>query len=245
MSSWINRTLVQAPRNGTNAHTIGFAPAAAGSLLVLIIEGPVTDTIPAGWTRQAQALNNTELSVYSKTATAGEATFTTTHNGTNYPIVAVVYEFAIGSSFASAVSAVGVSANAANPLLSGLTGPHTLFAAIAFALSSGLSGGPTTWSGATSDVDVGTVFAGTDGYDLSVAFVDGSSATSFQPTGANSGAPNKETLTFAVVVVAPPPSTDANVTVTGILPARAWAGILPARARAGALTPRRWAGTLQ
>lgn len=212
MAKWINRTLVQAPRNGTTSHTITFTAATAGSLLVLVMEGAVTHTVPTGWTRRAQALNNTELSVYTKTATAGESSFSTTHNGSNYPIVAVVYEFAAGSTWVNAVSATGLPPGAANPTLSGLTGTNLLVGAKAAGLSGSLTYTGTAWSGLAGiveDVDAVEPAGATDGYGFSVAYVEDSAATSFTPTGTTTTtAVSLEALTFAVKTVAPATTLD-------------------------------------
>lgn len=202
MTKWINRSVVQAPRNGTTSHTVTFTAATAGNLLVLIMEGAVTHTVPTGWTRQVQALNNTEISVYTKTATAGESSFSTTHNGSNYPMGVVVYEFAAGSTWVNGVSAVGVDTSNANATLSGLTGTNLIFAAIGMTTISTDTINVTTWSGATGvvkDVDLVVPMLSTDGYIISVAYWEDSVLASLTPTGTPSyAAVNKETLTFAV-----------------------------------------------
>lgn len=214
---WVRRTLVQAPRNGTFDHTITFTPATSGSLLVLLLEGAVTHTVPTGWTRQAQALQNTELSVYTKTATAGESSFSTTHNGSNYPIVALVYEFAAGSTFSGAVSGIGVGNATANPTLSGLTGTNLAFAAVAHGLNGSVVYTSTAWSGyagLVEDVDIGATSGPTDGYGFSVAYVEDYTGATFGPTGqmTPSGLTSREALTFAVKVVAPIPAPIASLT---------------------------------
>ena len=94
MVQWVNRSLTQAPRNGTTSHTVSFTPATAGNLLVCVVEGAVTSTTPTGWTLPTggSAINNTGLYVWYKTATAAEASLTTTHNGSNYPAGFVIYD---------------------------------------------------------------------------------------------------------------------------------------------------------
>lgn len=220
MAKWINRSLIQAPRNGTTTHTVAFTPATAGNLLVMVMEGAVTHTVPTGWTRRNQALNSTELSVYTKTATGGESSFSTTHNGGNYPIAVVVYEFPAGTTWSGGISATGVSTGGANPNLTGLTGTNLAIAAAAAVVST--APGTATWStptGITEDVDVSVGGGATDGYLLTVAYIEDHAGSSFQPGGSISFSPfgGKETLTFAVKVPAgtTPPhyEWDADLTV--------------------------------
>jgi hypothetical protein len=215
MALWLNRSLVQAPRNGTTTHTISFTPATAGNLLVLVMEGAVTHTVPTGWTRQAQGLNNTELSVYTKTATAGESSFSTTHNGSNYPIGALVYEFPSGSTWSggagSGSSALGLSA--ASPTLTGLTGTNLAFSAVAIAVADSFLPS-VAWSSTSGtvveDTDVALAGSPTDGYGLSVAYLEDFTGTSFTATGTISKGGvvvnGKEALTFAVKVAATAPA---------------------------------------
>lgn len=213
MAKWKNRTAVQAPRNGTTSHVIDFTPATEGSLLVLVMEGPVTHTIPAGWTRQGQALNNTELSVYTKTATAGESSFSTTHNGSNYPIGAVVWEFHAGSTWVGAVSAIGLDGFAANPALTGLTGTNVVMAAVAVGKTTANPNIAATWSAPTlDDTYQDVLYNVTDGYLLYVGYVEGYVDASYAPTGTID--PNgKEALTWAVNAYAPPATPEVNAGV--------------------------------
>lgn len=206
MAKWINRTLVQAPRNGTTSHAVAFTAATAGNLLVAVVEGAVTSTTPSGWTLPANgaAVSNTGLYVWWKVATAGEAAFTTTHNGSNYPIAVVVYEFHAGSTFVKAAQGSGIAKASANPALTGLTGTNLGMAAIAIVGATSSATWTTVWTGATEDVDVAVATSGTDGYLFSAAYVEDSTATSFQPTGAatTTTTDTKEALTFAVKVSA-------------------------------------------
>lgn len=118
--TWITRTEGTAARNGTYDHTINFTPAAAGSLLVAVVGGPVTHTmVTAGWTKQLGPIDSTELAVFTKTAGAGELSFQLTHNGANYPVEYAVYEFAAGSSYYAGAS---IQSTGPFPTLSGLPG---------------------------------------------------------------------------------------------------------------------------
>src|SRR6478735_9379450 len=108
MAKWINHVAINTPRNATTTHTVDpstgtaangtlFTPT-AGNLLVCLVEGAVTSTTPTGWTLPTggSAVNNTGHYVWYRTAAGGD-TFTTTHNGSNYPVLFDFYEFASGS----------------------------------------------------------------------------------------------------------------------------------------------------
>jgi hypothetical protein len=220
MVQWVNRSLIQAPRNGTTSHTVAFTSATAGNLLVAVVEGAVTSTTPAGWTlpTNGSAVSNSGLYVWYKTATAAEASFSTTHNGSNYPITAVVYEFPAGSTWVGAASSTGGAAGAANPNLTGLTGTNLLFGANGLD-NTGTSTISAVWSGTGSpieDVDTSVPLSGTDGCWLGVAYVESSTATSFQPTATVTNAPtSKEALTFAVKVAAGSSAFTGSVALSG------------------------------
>lgn len=122
---WIAKTTGSAGRNGTNSHTITFSPASSGSLLVAVLGGPVTHTmVTSGWTKQLSALMDTEIAVFTKTASSGESSLEVTHNGSNYPIEYAIYEFAVGSTYHSGVYKV-YDGNPSFPTLSGLPGTKT------------------------------------------------------------------------------------------------------------------------
>lgn len=220
MVQWVNRSLVQAPRNGTTSHTVSFTAAASGNLLVCVLDGAVTSTTPTGWTLPANgsAVSNSGLYVWYKTATAAESSFSTTHNGSNYPVTAVVYEFPAGSTWVGAVSSTGGAANATNPSLTGLTGTNLLFGANGLD-NTGASTISAVWSGTGSpveDVDASVPLSGTDGCWLGVAYVESSTATSFQPTATVTNAPtSKEALTFAVKAAASGSSFSGSVALAG------------------------------
>ena len=224
MVQWLNRAIYQAPRNGTTSHTINpssstnlvsgaaFTPT-AGRLLVVVVEGSVTSSTPSGWTLPTggSAINNTGLYVWYKTATGSDA-FTTTHNGANYDVLFAVYEFPAGSSFVGSVSAQGVGKTSPNPQLNGLTGTNSVFAVKAYGANGGLVTAIWTWTGTgspTQDWEYIVPFNPTDGYAASLAYVDGYTGSSWQPTGSTSTAgtaADAEALTFAVKV----PSSSNN-----------------------------------
>lgn len=224
--------------SGTVLSGAAFAPT-AGRLLVAVIEGAVTSTgttggtgstAPPGWSGGAasattSAVNNTGLYVAYKTA-AGADTLTVYHNATDYPIAVAFYEFPTGSTFAASIAAINVALTAANPNLTGLTGTNLVMAAIAGGYGSTATTPPpsTAWSGTgtpTTDLDSFVTRGGTsntDGWVLSIADVQGYTGTSWQPTGnltaGVSGAPNKETLTWAVTV---PTGGGTPATVTAVV----------------------------
>jgi len=209
-SSWIRQTLLQIPRDGTTASTVNFAPATAGNLLVAIVEGAVTSTTPSGWTLPTggSAVNFTGLYVWYKKATANESSFTTTHNGTNYPLVFQIFEFPSNYTFAKSVAATAQGSYATNPNLTGLTGTTTVFAAVGMgATTPTLTNSNTSWTASPkTPISVANLFVGfassTDGYVYGLSYLDGYTATSYQPSHAIdlTGAGNNpsEALTFAI-----------------------------------------------
>jgi hypothetical protein len=215
MPLWVHRTLVQAARNGTNTHTVNFTPAAVGSLLIAIAEGPVTSTTPTGWTLRSSAINNTGLYLWSKEATAGESSFVTTHNAPNYPVAFLVYEFSASSEFVDAVSQTGGGESDPNVTLSGLTGTNLVFGVVARGVGgTDIVSSSVSWTASptnpTEDSDLFVPFSTTDGYILSTAYIEDYTGSSFTPTGAisalGSGA-TKEEITFALSVTAEDPPT--------------------------------------
>ena len=140
MALWLNHVAIAAPRNTLPTHTVdpnggtvvtgtNFTPT-AGRFLLVVVEGSVTSTTPTpGWTLEASAINNTGLYCWTRTA-AGSDTLSTTHNGSDYPVLFHWFEFAAGSTWVGDVSATAVAHGAgANPNLTGLTGTNLVMAA--------------------------------------------------------------------------------------------------------------------
>lgn len=216
MVAWVNRAVFQAPRNGSASHTVNpsstaglvsgaaFTPT-AGRLLVVVVEGAVTSSTPSGWTLPSggSAISDSGLYVWYRTAAGGD-TFATTHNGSNYPVVFVVYEFPAGSTFVKSASGTGVSNTAANPNLTGLSGTNVVVGVKATAMASGWTYGGAVWSsGYVEEYDDFVPFSSTDGYWLTIAAQEGVTASSARPTATISGtAFGAEALTFAVKVPA-------------------------------------------
>jgi hypothetical protein len=204
---------IAGPRNGTTTHTVDpnsgsasagalFSPT-AGNLLVCIVEGAVTSTTPTGWTLPTggSAVNNTGLYVFWKTA-AGADNLVTTHNGSNYPVVFDFYEFASGSTFGTSTASTGVAAaGGAGPTLSGLTGTNLICAVAAQDPNPGTSS--VVWSAGTKAIDITLATSGTDGYTLSMAYMEDSALASWSSAATFTGSTtNIERLVFALKPVA-------------------------------------------
>jgi hypothetical protein len=223
--SWVNRTAVQAPRNGTTSHTVNFAPATAGNLLVALTAGGVTSSTPTGWALPTggSAVNSQGFYLWTKTAAAGESSFTTTHNGSNYPVAVMVYEFGAGSTVLAVNSDAGSGNGSAGTAgLSGVaTGSKSFFAAADTGMVVAHGSSPCTWSGVTGlvkDLDLYADPSGTDGYAFSVAHLD-STATSFAPVSTFTSVDNGdvERINFAVNVVTAAPTPQATFAGSGTL----------------------------
>lgn len=178
---WINRTAGVGARNGTNGHTLTFPAASAGSLLVAVVDGCVTNTaVTAGWTKRVAPTDYTELAVFTRSANAGDSSLQLTHNGTNYPINYVVYEFPSGSSYVT-----GAGTNIGNtPSLSGLSGsPTVVIGAISQASPSPGDAASMTWGyGWIEDYDVMTPGDGaTSGVYLGVGYRGHVTSTTIDP----------------------------------------------------------------
>jgi len=215
---------ISAPRNATATHTVDpstgtvatgtlFTPT-AGNLLVCVVEGAVTSTTPSGWTLPAggSAINTTGLYVWYRTAAGGDS-FTTTHNGSDYPVIFDFYEFPAGSTFGTSTAATGVSqAGGAGPTLSGLTGTNLLCAAAGQDAPG--NWGTMTWSSGVEATDFGVNFGATDGYSYSLAYLEDSVLTSWSSAATCvNPAPNVERLVFSVAVSAGAPYPWQNLTV--------------------------------
>lgn len=210
MSAWVTRTVLSGSSidaNGTASHTCTFTPATAGNFLVAIVAGGVTFTTPSGWTLLNSAINMGAVYIFTKTASGGESSFTTTHNGSNYPVLGVIYEFPAG------VSALGNSSSdpvasiyspISGPTVTGLTGAYTRVVARCTNLfDPSSSSGSITWV-VPSVEDFDTCSLATnpaDGVHLSIAYDDYQTASSFTPNYDFTGqdiAPSGEAVAFAL-----------------------------------------------
>jgi hypothetical protein len=212
MAPWINRTLIQAARNGTASFTVGFTPAAAGSLLVAVAGGAISGSVgaganlttPSGWTLPTggSAVGFAGGYVWWKTASGGESSLTTTSNGTDYPAGFVVYEFATGSSFLGAISAIGMHYSGAPlPTLTGISGSYVGFGLVVDKEGTGEIAQTCTWTtiGVIADTAVAVVHDGIRvGYALGVGYIEGRTGD-FTPTfHSNAGTESKVGITFAI-----------------------------------------------
>jgi hypothetical protein len=206
---YVRKTIITTKAAGT-ADTVSFKAASVGGLLVAVANGPLTSTTPSGWTLGATALVSTAGYVWYKTATAGESSFSTVHNGSGGLAVSyVVYEFPPGTTFAGAVGAA-VGPTAASPSLA-LTGTNQVFAFkggnMGAISTDGVIGVNWTATGVTLLEDVMLVSLPSAGDNtphwLSVSTALGASMSSFAPTGAvvasgDAASVNGVALTFAV-----------------------------------------------
>lgn len=215
MAQWATRTVLSGSsinRNGTNSHTCTFTAATSGNLLIAIVTGGVTFTTPSGWTLVQSAVNLAGLYVFSKTASSGESSFSTTHNGSNYAINGVVYEYYAGTSTTGTpgtATGAGESGTYTGPACTGLSGTYTRFAVRSWNMgTNGADTASCTWTTPTVE-DYDAFIAGgssTDGVELTIAYDDNATGSSFTPSSvmlASSGATG-EAVSFALTVTTPP-----------------------------------------
>lgn len=221
MAKWINHVAISRPRQaGVNTNTVNpastttvvdgaaFTPT-AGNLLVCVVEGAVTSTTPSGWTLPTggSAISNTGLYVWYRTA-AGSDSISTTHNGSNYPVIFHFFEFASGSTFVKSAAATGVALSDAQPTLSGLTGTNLIMAAAGGNMANGTGTISAGWgSGAVEETDTSVAFipGSTDGYFYTLGYLEDSVLTSVAVSltvTSSGGVGNLERLTWAVNVAA-------------------------------------------
>jgi uncharacterized cupin superfamily protein len=179
---WVNKASGTAARNGTTSHTISFGfTSTSGNLLVAVIHGAVTHTA-SGWTKQAGPVAAGECSLFTKTS-AGDSSIAVTHNGSNYPVNYVIYEFASGSTFTGTDSTTG--ANDTMPALTGLPGTEQVIIAALGRVTTGSETNASISPGAPW-IEDGDLFvansAGTDGAYLAVVHQLNVTATSITPT---------------------------------------------------------------
>lgn len=207
---WLNRTVLSGSsvaQNGTDSHACSFTPATAGNYLVAVVAGGVTFSTPAGWTILESAVGNAGLYVFVKTAASAENSFTTTHNGPNYPIRGVVYEFVAGTSALGSSNGPSRPQGATTgPSLSGLNGTYSRFAARSNNLNSNQSVAECTWT-VPSQEDYDTFVPddsmGANGIHLSIAYDDAQTAASFTADYVSSGSylpGTGEAVVFALAI---------------------------------------------
>lgn len=211
MGQWVNRTVLtgsSVDQNGTTSHTCTFTPAMSGNLLIAIIGGAVTSTTPSGWTLVTSAINNCGLYVFTKTATLGESSFSTTHNASDYAIQGTVYEFFAGSSIiGNNASSTISSGSQTGPQVTSLTGTYTRFAARTMCITSPTAAASAVWTTpAIEDYDVVTPQSNHDGVYLTIAYDDNQTGSSFNPSAnvtSNTGT-TLEAIAFALNATSAP-----------------------------------------
>jgi hypothetical protein len=217
---WTNKASGTASKNGTTSHTINFGfTSASGSLLVAIVHGAVTNTA-SGWTKQAGPVATGECTLFTKTS-AGDTSITVTHNGSDYAVNYVIYEFPAGSSVTGVDSTTG-----SNDTMVGLTGLPGTEQVIIGALGRVAIGSETgaTISPSAPWVEDGDLFVaatGTDGSYLAVVHQINYTGTSITPTisptytGTWSNS-SREKISAAFDVAVGATIVNGTATVTGV-----------------------------
>lgn len=188
MASWVNRTVLSGSsvdENGTSSHTCTYTAAMAGNLLVAVIAGGVTSTTPSGWTLTASSVFDTGLYVFTKTASSGESSFSTTHNASNYMIKGLVYEFPSGTVVIGSSTDYAQANNGSitTPAITSLYGSYTRFCARSQPMSTGVSTGTISWSTpANQDYDSYSTVSSHAGMFLGVGTDDTGSGATFTPS---------------------------------------------------------------
>lgn len=222
---WLNMNSGVAARNGTNSHTISFGfTSTAGSLLVVLVYGPVTHTA-AGWTEQLEGVTSGELSVFLKTST-GDSSITVTHNASNFPVVWTAYEFNTGSAYTTGVMAANTASDTF-PALTGLPGDAEVIIAARGRIPADPSNtqATTTWdSPFVEDADLFVADDGsTDGAYMTVGHQINYTGTSITPTATTTyawGTVDRQHAVFALNVVqaATDLTTDADPQPIQVVP---------------------------
>ena len=192
MSKWIQKTVIPKLGAGTSL-AVAFTPAAAGNVLLLAAASGSVLGDPSGWTLVRSAVKDSALSLWTKTATAGESTVTIPVNTAGWSVMAVVYEFPPGTSVLAAAEqtdhAVGGVA------VTGLTGlAATAKLLMHFAAIPGDSPalptlGSLTWAGGVVTDEYEAIAGGAagDAQSMFVGYLEDSTATSWAPTNYLSG----------------------------------------------------------
>ena len=214
MSSWVNHTVLAGSSinsNGTSSHTCTFTAATAGNLLVAIVGSSATCSTPSGWTLLQSSVLDGSIWVFTKTASASESSFTTTHNGSNYPMEGVVYEFPSTASIIGTAGASNLNFTDPGPAFSGASNVvYTRFSARALNMGTGSTIAATTWAiPKTVDYDAYKNDPTTAGVYLSIACDDGCVSggfTAYATTTSTSVSTNLQAVSFAVASNASTPT---------------------------------------
>lgn len=129
---WVRRSPFRAPGvTGVAAQTVNFDAATAGNKLLLVVAASAAISTPSGWTPVVNALSDTGLYAFTKTATADENSVSITTSANNYTVIGVVYEFASTMTIAASnkTDSTYTSGTQNQPALTGLTGTNIIISA--------------------------------------------------------------------------------------------------------------------
>lgn len=168
----------------------------------------MTSSTPSGWTLQQSGVQYAAVYVFTKTASSGESSFSTTHNNGDRPLRGIVYEFYAGSTYLDGNSANNQSNSATGPQVTGLAGTYTRFSARSWCMSTSGSTGSCSWTLPTvEDYDTYVPDTGQDGVFLSIAYDDNATGSSFDPSSVASISDpfivTGEAISFALSVITP------------------------------------------
>jgi hypothetical protein len=178
-----------------------------------VIYGAVTNAV-TGWTKQLSALNNGELSIFTKTS-AGDSSIAVTNNAAGYDELWEVYEYYSGTTYLAGVKTD--NGTDTFPALTGLSAvDKTIFACKGRAYNAGTVGADTTWTSPwVEDADLVIGKNTYDGAYLTVGRQINVTATSITPaasTNYTSGsASSRELAVFALNVAVAPVSYTATI----------------------------------
>lgn len=219
MSLWVNRTVGQGP-NGSTTRTYNFTAATAGNFLLAVVAAQVTSTTPTGWTVVKSFVGADGVYIFGKTATAGESSFTITHNGDGtYTTQYAVYEFPAGTALNGTPAAAAATAVGNNgQTCTGLTGTYTRMAVFATPLTNSANTVSSVWSVPTvKDVD-STLVSTSHGMNFTIAYDDNQTAASFTAARTMSvtagNTTTSESAVWALTVPTPGPTAATSTTST-------------------------------
>lgn len=206
---WVNVGSGVAPRNGTTSHTIDFGfTSTTTNFLIFVVAGSVTNTV-TGWTERLQPVSSAELSVFTKTS-AAESSITVTHNGSDYPVNWICYEFYTGTTWVNGSSSDSSGDADTFTALTGLPGSAVVvFGGRCRGVNGGTSASSTWTAPWVEDYDTFTADGVTDGVYLTVGRQNNVTATSITPSasstyGGSWGVQDRQHVSFAVEATVAP-----------------------------------------
>lgn len=193
MGLWTARAAGLQAKNGTNAHTVATARGSStpsGAFLLAVVGGGVTSggntagsTPPTGWTTRLNPVAASGLYLWTKTASAGEASFSILHNASNYPVFASVFEFPAGTTWVNGVSQSAVAQAGAWSALTGIATANQILSFLNASIGAATgTGNSTVWGNETELDDLDTPYSSPSGNYFTDAYVDSPGVSSFTPT---------------------------------------------------------------